>query len=165
MIFEKTTILRAPLPRVFELFAAPENLAKITPPSTRFRVVAGPNRRLREGDRIEYALRVFGLPIRWASRIDWWRDNESFSDVQERGPYKSWRHTHTFRETSDGVEMHDRVEYELPFGILGRVVAGWLVRRELEKIFEYRGRAITSALTNVKPGHTFAPTNMLGSMK
>jgi ligand-binding SRPBCC domain-containing protein len=69
--------------------------------------------------------------------------------VQARGPYKSWRHTHTFRETADGIEMVDRVEYELPFGILGRLAAGSLVRRELERIFEYRGRAITYALTNV----------------
>jgi ligand-binding SRPBCC domain-containing protein len=45
--------------------------------------------------------------------------------------------------------MHDVVEYELPFGWLGRFVAGRLVRRELEKIFEYRGRAVISALTNV----------------
>ena len=149
MIFERTTILPAPLPRVFEFFSEPENLARITPPSTRFRIVAGPRRRLREGDRIEYALRVFGLPFRWASRIEAWRENESFTDVQERGPYKSWRHTHTFREAAGGVEMHDVVEYELPFGWLGRAAAGWLVRRELEKIFEYRGHAVISALTNV----------------
>jgi ligand-binding SRPBCC domain-containing protein len=149
VIFERTTILRAPLSRVFDFFGEPGSLARITPPATRFRIVDGPARRLREGDRIEYRLRVFGLPFRWASRIDSWRENELFSDVQERGPYKSWRHTHTFRETADGVEMHDRVEYELPFGILGRLVAGWLVRRELEKIFEYRSRAVISALTNM----------------
>jgi hypothetical protein len=30
------------------------------------------------------------------------------------------------------------VEYALPFGIFGRWVAGWYVRRKLEKLFEYR---------------------------
>lgn len=149
MIFERTTILPAPLPRVFEFFSAPGNLAKITPPSTRFRIVSAPPRRLRQGDVVDYALRVFGIPIRWRSRIDAWRDDEMFADVQERGPYKAWRHTHTFREVEGGVEMHDVVEYELPFGRLGRLAAGWLVRRELEKIFDYRGRAVISALTNV----------------
>ena len=149
MIFERTTTIPAPLLRVFEFFSAPENLAKITPPSTRFHIVSGPQRRLREGDVVDYALRVFGLPIRWRSRIDVWRDNAMFADVQERGPYKSWRHTHTFREVEDGVEMHDVVEYELPLGWLGRLIAGRLVRRELEKIFEYRGQAVISALTNM----------------
>jgi ligand-binding SRPBCC domain-containing protein len=149
VIFERTTTIAAPLERVFDFFAEPASLARITPPSTGFRIVAGPGRRLREGDRIEYALRLFGLPFRWASRIEAWRENESFADVQERGPYKSWRHTHSFREVAGGVEMHDVVEYELPFGWLGRAVAGRLVRRELEKIFEYRGRAVIYALTNV----------------
>jgi ligand-binding SRPBCC domain-containing protein len=149
VIFERTTILPAPLPRLFEFFSEPGNLARITPPATRFRVVDGPQRRLREGDVIDYQLRVFGIPIRWRSRIDAWRENEMFADVQVRGPYKAWRHTHTFREVDGGVAMHDVVEYELPFGLLGRLVAGWLVRRELEKIFEYRGQAVISALTDV----------------
>jgi hypothetical protein len=149
VIFERTTTIAAPLPRVFDFFAEPGNLARITPPSTRFRIVAGPARRLRDGDRIEYAMRVFGLPFRWVSRIEAWRENESFADVQERGPYKSWRHTHTFREAAGGVEMHDVVEYELPFGILGRLVAGRLVQRELEKIFDYRADAVIHSLSRI----------------
>ena len=149
MIFERTTTIAAPLPRVFDFFAQPGNLARITPPSTRFRIVAGPGRRLREGDRIEYALRVFGLPFCWTSRIEAWRENESFADVQERGPYKSWRHTHSFRATAEGTEMHDRVEYELPFGVLGTLVAGRLVARKLEAIFDFRSRAVIYALTNM----------------
>lgn len=147
MIFERTTIVPAPLPRVFDFFAQPESLARITPPSTRFRIVAGPSRRLREGDRIEYALRVFGLPFRWASRIEAWREGESFADVQERGPYKSWRHTHSFRTVAEGTEMHDRVEYEMPFGSLGRFVAGRLVARKLDTIFDYRTQAVIDAFS------------------
>jgi ligand-binding SRPBCC domain-containing protein len=149
MIFERTTIIPAPLPRVFDFFAQPENLARITPPSARFRIVAGPARRLREGDRIEYALRVFGLPFRWASRIEAWREGESFADVQERGPYKAWRHTHSYRAVAEGTVMHDRVEYELPFGILGRLIAGRLVARELEKIFDYRTEAVLHLLSRI----------------
>jgi hypothetical protein len=149
VIFERTTILPAPLPRVFAFFSEPGNLARITPPSTRFRVVRGPQLPLREGDRIEYALRVFGIPIRWRSHIDAWCENERFSDVQERGPFRSWRHTHAFREVAEGVEMRDVVEYELPFGLLGRAAAGWLVRRELEKIFDYRGEAVMHLLQRI----------------
>ena len=149
MIFERTTKIPAPLPRVFAFFSEPDNLARITPPSARFRIVRGPQRRLRQGDVVDYALRVFGLPIRWRSRIDGWRENELFADVQERGPFASWRHTHVFREVAGGVEMHDVVEYALPFGILGRLVAGRLVRRKLEEIFDYRARAVIYALTNI----------------
>ena len=140
--FERTTFIAAPVARVFEFFAAPDNLGRITPPEMRFRITDGPGRPLREGDRIRYAMRVFGLPVRWTTLITIWRDGEVFADLQERGPYRYWLHTHTFREVPGGVEMHDLVEYDLPLGLLGRLVAGRLVARQLEKIFDHRARVI-----------------------
>jgi ligand-binding SRPBCC domain-containing protein len=140
--FERTTHINATVARVFEFFSAPGNLARITPPEMGFRITSGPDRPLREGDRIQYAMRVFGLPICWTTHITIWRDGEVFADLQERGPYKYWLHTHTFRETQDGVEMRDVVEYELPFGILGRLAGGWLVARQLEQIFAHRAKVI-----------------------
>ena len=38
--------------------------------------------------------------------------------------------------------MRDRVEYELPFGVVGRLAHRLLVRRQLENIFRHRARAI-----------------------
>ena len=140
--FERTTHIAAPVARVFEFFSAPANLARITPPEMGFRITSGPDRPLRQGDRVQYAIRVFGFPMRWTTLITLWRDGEAFADLQERGPYKYWLHTHTFRETQQGVEMRDVVEYELPFGILGRLAGGWLVARQLEKIFDYRAKVI-----------------------
>jgi ligand-binding SRPBCC domain-containing protein len=143
LVLERTTQIHASLPEVFQFFSAPANLGTITPPKLRFRIVAAPSRRLREDDRIEYRIRIFGvLPAGWTTRICMWRENEAFADVQERGPYRFWLHTHTFRDTPDGVEMHDRVEYELPFGWLGRLFGGWLVSHELRAIFDYREAVI-----------------------
>jgi ligand-binding SRPBCC domain-containing protein len=142
-ILERTTVIAAPLADVFEFFSAPENLGRITPPSMQFRITSGPNRRLREGDRIEYAIRVFGLlPMKWTTHITLWREGEVFADTQERGPYRHWHHTHTFRVVPAGVEMQDHVEYELPFGVLGRLFGGFIVRRQLESIFAFRAKVI-----------------------
>lgn len=139
---ERTTRIAAPLSRVFEFFSAPENLERITPPSMHFRIKEGPARPLREGDRIRYRIRVFGLPLAWTTRIVLWREGESFADLQERGPYRHWLHTHTFREVNGGVEMTDVVEYELPFGILGRLFASRVIARQLDAIFAFRANAI-----------------------
>lgn len=145
MILERTTFIRAPLADVFDFFGEPSNLARITP-AMGFRILEGPKRKLREGDTIAYRLRIFGLvPVKWRTRITKWIDGVEFADLQERGPFRYWLHTHTFVEKDGGVEMFDRVEYELPLGALGRVVAGALVARELERIFDYRAAAITAA--------------------
>ncbi len=110
-----------------------------------FRIVSAPDRALREGDRIEYRVKVLGLPLRWVTLITSWRENESFSDLQEKGPYRHWLHTHSFRQSGKVVEMHDRVEYELPLGWLGQLVAGWFIRMQLNGIFDYRAQAIHAA--------------------
>jgi ligand-binding SRPBCC domain-containing protein len=142
LLFERTTRIHAPRADVFRFFSEPESLVRITPPSMRFRITRGPGRALRDGDRIEYAFRVFGFPMRWSSLIGAWREGESFTDSQERGPYSYWLHTHTFRDDGDATLMHDRVEYTLPLGALGRLIAGPLIRRELERVFDYRGAAV-----------------------
>jgi ligand-binding SRPBCC domain-containing protein len=142
-VLERTTLVPAPLDEVFAFFASPANLAKITPPSMGFEILSGPDRAIREGDRIEYRIRVAGLPLRWRTLITSWKERESFADLQERGPYRHWHHTHTFRAVAGGVEMHDRVEYELPFGRLGDLVAGWAIRRQLKEIFDFRTQVIT----------------------
>ena len=139
---ERTTFIPASVEEVFRFFAAPENLGRMTPPEMRFRIVSGPGRTLREGDRIRYSIRVLGVPLRWTTRIVLWRANEAFADLQERGPYRYWLHTHTFRAVAGGVEMHDLVEYELPFGAVGEVLGGWIVRRQLRTIFAYRAAAV-----------------------
>ena len=126
---EHTTRVPAPLPQVFEFFSDPNNLGRITPDAMGFRILQAPQRKLRAGDRIEYLVRVFRIPLRWTTRIESWNDNESFSDLQERGPYRYWLHTHSFRAVGDETEMRDRVEYELPFGFLGRIFGLPLVHR------------------------------------
>ncbi len=42
----------------------------------------------------------------------------------------------------DGTEIRDVVTYQLPFGLVGRLVHRLLVRRQLETIFDFRERAV-----------------------
>ena len=65
-----------------------------------------------------------------------------FEDVQEEGPYRVWIHTHRFEDVGKRVTMHDRVEYALPLGPMGRLVHRLAVRRQLETIFDFRRQAI-----------------------
>lgn len=97
---------------------------------------------MEEGARIEYRIRWMVFTLRWVTVIARWVPGVEFQDRQERGPYRTWIHTHRFQSEGDGVLMRDRVEYELPFGVLGRIAHALLVQRQLEGIFEYRRSAI-----------------------
>lgn len=143
--FEREQFLARPLEEVYRFFSEASNLALLTPPSMHFRLVTPQPIRMRDGTLIEYRLRVRGVPIRWVSRIEDWEENRGFADRQLRGPYRRWLHRHEFEATEDGTRIIDRVEYALPFGVLG-LVALPLVRRDLEAIFAYRREAVARLL-------------------
>ncbi|HXC52915.1 MAG TPA: TIGR01777 family oxidoreductase [Candidatus Limnocylindrales bacterium] len=123
---------------VFKFFSDAKNLEMITPSFLRFRVVKLPDEGLHEGAIIEYRLRLRGIPIRWRTRIDVWDPPRTFVDTQQKGPYRSWRHTHEFEPLDGGTLVRDTVRYELPFGALGELVAGRGVDRDVALIFAYR---------------------------
>jgi ligand-binding SRPBCC domain-containing protein len=131
------TELWLPIPReeVFQFFADARNLQKITPPWLRIQILTRGPIEMKPGTRIDYRLRLHGIPLRWQSEITTWEPPYRFVDQQRRGPYPLWVHEHTFLEKYSGTLARDHVEYGVPGGSL---INRLLVRPDLEKIFKYR---------------------------
>jgi ligand-binding SRPBCC domain-containing protein len=144
--------LPGPPETVFAFFADAGNLEAITPPWLRFAVVTPRPVAMRAGTLIEYRLVLHGLPVSWLTRIEEWDTDPArprFVDMQLAGPYRLWHHTHEFRPGPDGgTVMTDTVRYVLPLGALGALVHRGLVRRDLERIFDFRARAVPALLTS-----------------
>lgn len=137
LVFEQ--IVSQPVDRAFTFFADPKNLEAITPPFLRFSIRKAPAEGIQSESRLLYRLRVHGLPLRWRTRIAEWQPPNRFVDVQEKGPYSLWHHTHELESVDeDRTLIRDRVRYRLPFGALGQLVAGNWVARDLDEIFRYR---------------------------
>lgn len=131
-----------PLENVFPFFARPENLERITPPMLGMRVLTPSPIEMRVGALIDYAIKMRGLPMRWTTYIRAYDPPHRFVDVQLRGPYSFWHHTHTFREENGETVLGDEVRYMLPFGPFGELAHGLLVKRDLDRIFAYRQEVI-----------------------
>jgi ligand-binding SRPBCC domain-containing protein len=136
-VYRLTTdiIVPAPLDRVFAFFADAGNLEQLTPPWLRFRVLTPQPITMAEGVRIDYRLRLRGLPLRWQSEIAVWDPPHRFVDEQRRGPYRVWRHEHTFAASGGGTRVADRVQFA-SWG--GALVVRALVGPDLRRIFAYR---------------------------
>ncbi len=145
---ETTQRLPAPPETVFPFFADARNLESITPPLLRFRVLTPEPIEMRVGTHIQYRLRVRGVPVSWQTLIQAWEPPHRFVDVQIRGPYAMWHHTHEFVPTDDGAGtlMTDRVRYAVGFGPLGDLAVALLVRRDVEAIFAFRREALVPLL-------------------
>jgi ligand-binding SRPBCC domain-containing protein len=153
-----------PVPKVFAFFSDPHNLPRIMPPSQgakliKFNLVPP---RLPEGARpqglehmagpgteITFKFRAIPyVPIHegWTALITEFAFNEYFADTQKQGPFKSWHHTHTFEAKvvggRDGTVIGDEVEYEIGFGVIGRMLETMIFQRVMRAIFEHRKQAL-----------------------
>ena len=133
---------------VFEFFADPRNLEAITPPLLRFRMLTPDPIVMAAGTLLRYRLRVHGVPVSWLTKITEWEPPRRFVDVQLEGPYALWHHTHTFQDDgSGGTLMCDEVRYALPLGGLGEIANRLLVRRDIERIFDFRAARVPALLS------------------
>lgn len=143
-ILERSQELPIPLKEAWDFFSDPQNLARITPQNMGF-VIHHPaaERPICAGQRISYTVRpLLGIPLRWVTLITEAEPPHRFVDTQERGPYALWRHTHRFSGTAAGTLMNDRVEYAMPFGLLGELAHRSFVKKQLEGIFNYREKVL-----------------------
>lgn len=138
---ERTQRVGVPREDAWAFYADPDNLEAITPPWLHFRIDEAPVT-LARGSLIRYRLRLFGVPIRWLTEITAWQPPRTFVDVQRRGPYLLWEHTHRLTPVEGGVEIHDHVRYRVP----GGTPVDLVVRRLLAAIFDYRAARTTELL-------------------
>ena len=144
-LFEQEQLIRRSRPEVFAFFADAANLERITPGSLHFEIRSPQPIAVRAGATIDYDLALFGLRFRWRTLIESFEPETGFVDVQTKGPYRSWRHTHQFSDAPGGTMVRDRVEYEVPFGPLGEIVRRLFVARQIRRIFVFRRAAIDAA--------------------
>lgn len=156
-LLERTTLIKAPREDVFRFFEDPKNLERITPGWLGLTIREIDEPPMRKGFRIEHTLRWMFVRLKWDVVIKDYEPPRYFADEQTKGPYKYWRHVHTFDEANGGTLMRDRVQYELPFGALGSITHALVVKRQLRSIFDYRNRQIRMILATASARGASSP--------
>lgn len=139
--------LPRPREEVFGFFADPGNLERLTPGWLQFEMITKVSGVIEKGLRLNYRLRIHGVPVKWQSVITEWDPPHRFVDQQTRGPYRLWVHEHNFTEHRGGTLVGDKVEYSVPGGIL---VQKFIVAPDLDRIFKHRHKVLQT---------TFNPKN------
>jgi ligand-binding SRPBCC domain-containing protein len=140
--FTKQSVIRAPARELFEMHCNRDALSLITPEWVRLEVLDQPER-LELGSRFTLKASVGPFRLRWHSEITEYVEGCLFADIQLKGPFAVWYHRHLFEPNGTNETLYiDEIEYALPLGWPGRLVAGGFVRGQLDRLFSERHRKV-----------------------
>ena len=151
-VFIKRSEIEAPVETVFAFHERPGAITELMPPWERSEVIR-PSGGITVGSKT--LLKTFVGPFAqyWEAEHVEYIPNRLFADVQRRGPFAYWYHRHRFEPTpQDTTIMIDEIEYALPLGWLGRLVAGPFVRAKLQRVFDYRHNVLAEKVRAERPG-------------
>ncbi len=87
-----------------------------------------------------------GLYLTHQSKITAFDHPNTFTDEMIRGHFKSFKHQHIFKRIPSGTQMIDILEYDVPFGILGKIFDSLILKKHLTQFLTTRNYALKSSL-------------------
>lgn len=142
--------LNCDIETAWNFFSSANNLAVITPKDMNFTVLTKlENDEIYKGMLIDYTVSpILKIPMKWQTQITQVDFQKSFTDFQQKGPYKLWNHYHEFIPNENGVLIKDTVSYELPMGFLGEIAHKLFVKSKLKNIFDFRHEVLEVMFNN-----------------
>mgnify|MGYP001080733828 CR=1 FL=1 len=86
-VLERETTIAQPIESVFSFFSDASNLEFLTPSWLKFKILTESPMFMGSGTKIDYELKLHGIPINWQSAITSWDPPHKFIDEQTKGPY------------------------------------------------------------------------------
>jgi ligand-binding SRPBCC domain-containing protein len=141
---ERCCILPVDIDAAWQFFSDPQNLDRISPRDMDFRIMSQDlPPKIYSGLTIQYTVApLWGIRMKWLSKIKAVQEPYFFIDEQLEGPYAYWQHAHRFESLGSQTRMTDTVDYAIPYAALGMLANKLIVRKKLEYIFDYRAEAI-----------------------
>lgn len=136
------TKINAPIQDVFDA-ARDIDLHQNSAYQTHERAIAGRTSGLIElGESVTFRGKHFGLYLTHTSKIIKLEQPHYFVDQMIQGKFKSFKHLHFFEEREGVTIMTDILEYETPFGFLGKFFDTLFLKKHLRKFLLERNQIL-----------------------
>ncbi len=84
----------------------------------------------------------FGLKLQHQSKITQMQFPNHFTDEMLKGYFKTFKHEHTFTHENGTTIMEDKLMYETPFGIFGKIFDKIVLEKYLTNFLLERNRSL-----------------------
>jgi len=136
IIFAASKLIPASADAVFNWHESPGAFERLTPPLEPVQVLRIEGG-IKDGTRVSLLVRPWPFSLEWELEHRDYRPGRSFTDQQVRGPFRFWRHQHRMvPQGPEGCLLEDTIEYELPLGLIRRLVGKPFMQRRLRRAFE-----------------------------
>ena len=137
-----TTFIAATIEQVFDL-ARSIDLHQVSMAASTEKAVAGKTSGLiNENETVTWEAKHFFKKRQFTSKITSMKKPDQFVDEMIKGDFKFYRHEHHFKVIGNGTIMIDLVEFETPYGSLGRLVNRFYMIAYMEKLIKERNNTI-----------------------
>jgi ligand-binding SRPBCC domain-containing protein len=124
------------LDSLFDFHLDSNNITKITPENIKVELLNS-DIKTYEGKVVKLKTTKMFIPTYWEVKIEKLEKPNILVDLALKSPFKYWRHQHIFTKKGNMSELKDVIEFELPFGLLGKIISPF-IENDIKKMFEYR---------------------------
>jgi ligand-binding SRPBCC domain-containing protein len=137
-----TTFIAAPIERVFNLSRS-ITLHKISTAHTNEKAIAGITSGLINKDEtVTWQAKHLFKTRQHTSKITAMQSPDSFTDEMIKGDFKNFKHQHHFKQIENGTIMIDIIDFESPYGSLGKFFNAVYLKKYVEKFLIKRNDII-----------------------
>ena len=142
--FKNSFIVDCNIDKVWKFYTDVRHVEVITPKEIQLRIVRTTSQTLMQGTDVWLSGKLV-FRRTWHSKSTFLKPYE-YVDEMLSGLFKKWKHLHKFNRIDENrTEVIDEIDFELPFGFLGRIFERYTHDR-IQQIFTYRQAATVNAL-------------------
>lgn len=144
--FRQEFTVNCNIDRVWAFYTDIQHLQIITPKFIDLEIINTTHNKISLNQQVWIKGKINHIKRQWHSKITYF-EKYRYDDEMQSGPFKKWKHIHLFQKVNDDLtRITDIIEFELPYGLLGRMLEGYAYK-QLKKIFEHRKN---STITNLE---------------
>ena len=135
--YTTTLDIPRPLAEMFAYFSTPRNLVQFTPPDLNLQLLTAPDT-LALGARLIWQARRWGVTQKVIQEVSNYDIEKLVVVEQMQGPLSRWIQTHAFEVSATGTRIIEKIDFDPPTGLLGRLISANAILADLEKIAVFR---------------------------
>lgn len=144
-----TTVIKADIQTVFDL-SRDIDFHQKSVPGTGEKAIAGRTSGLiEEGETVTWRAKHLGIYQTLTVKITSMEKPFYFTDIMQKGAFKSMEHQHIFRQQGENTVMTDIFEFHSPYGIIGKIFNEIFLKSYMNKFLLKRNQLIKSTAEKI----------------